>query len=158
MLLNSRYTKRIKYLFLLCSGLLFLSATTHVHAIDPINTTWRGNLAIEGYDAVAYFTENQAVKGSDDHEVEWMDANWRFSSAENLALFQLAPQDYAPQYGGYCAWAVSNGKTANIDPDQFTIVDNKLYLNYNAKIQEKWLADRDALIDLADQNWPELID
>lgn len=137
---------------------MLLSVTTNVHAVDPINTTWLGNLAIEGYDAVAYFTDNRAVKGSDQYEMEWMDANWRFSTEENLKLFQLAPEDYAPQYGGYCAWAVSNGKTAGIDPDQFTIVEGKLYLNYNAKIQEKWLLDRDSLIELADQKWPEIVD
>lgn len=144
-----------KFLFVL--GVMFFCVNTAL-AVEPINTTWIGKLAIEGYDPVAYFTESKPVKGSKDYEWRWMEANWRFSSAENLEIFKLQPEKYAPQYGGYCAWAVSNGGTAGIDPDQFTVYDDKLYLNYNAKIQEKWLADRDSRIDLADEVWPTLVD
>lgn len=135
----------------------FFSAAA-VWAADPIRTTWIGNLAIEGYDAVAYFTENQAVKGNEDYELEWENANWRFSSAENLAAFQEDPERYAPQYGGYCAWAVSNGATAGVDPKQFSVVDDKLYLNYNANIQNQWVKEQDRRIELADEYWPTLID
>ena len=132
--------------------------SSFLYASDSVNTTWRGNLAIKGYDAVAYFLENAAVKGDKAHQTEWEGANWRFSSAENLALFEADPASYAPQYGGYCAWAVANGKTANIDPEQFAVVNGKLYLNYNKKIQKAWLADQAALIQSADRIWPTLID
>ena len=127
-------------------------------AVDPISTSWFGNLAIEGYDAVAYFTENRPVKGDKKYELEWEDAKWRFSSAENLTAFREDPERYAPQYGGYCAWAVSNGDTAGIDPSQFSVVDDKLYLNYNTNIQQKWLDERDKRIEMADELWPTLID
>jgi len=137
---------------------LTLSTLNAAWAVDPIRTTWLGDLAIEGYDAVAYFTENRAVKGDKDYELEWENANWRFSSAENLTAFRENPERYAPQYGGYCAWAVSNGDIAGIDPEQFSVVDNKLYLNYNLNIQKKWLDDRDRRIESADELWPTLID
>lgn len=128
------------------------------NAKDPINTTFFGNVAIEGYDPVAYFLQNQAVKGNERFELEWQGATWRFSSDQNQALFEANPSHYAPQYGGYCAYAVSQGSTAGIDPDQFTIVNNKLYLNYNAKIQKKWLENRDGFIEQANRNWPGVLD
>lgn len=129
-----------------------------VFAADPIYTPLFSNLAIRGYDSVAYFTQQQAVKGNKEHQWEWQGATWRFSSAENLALFKAEPEKYAPQYGGYCAYAVSKNKLAPIEPEQFSIVEGKLYLNYNADVQGKWLADRDNFIKLADKNWPAVLD
>ena len=142
---------------ILALGLFWLAANSAL-AADAIRTTWVGNLAVEGYDPVAYFTENKAVKGSKDFEWEWGDANWRFSSEENLAAFKLDPEKYSPQYGGYCAYAVADGKTVGIDPEAFDIVDGKLYLNYSKKIQERWKGDRDNFISKADEVWPTLID
>lgn len=127
-------------------------------AKDAINTTFFGNVAIEGYDTVAYFTEQRAVKGSSDFETTYMEAKWRFSSAENRDLFLSNPKQYAPQYGGYCAYAVSQNYTAGIEPDQFEIVGGKLYLNYNAKIKARWLGQRDEFIAAADKNWPGVIE
>lgn len=121
-----------------------------------INTTLFGNLAVEGYDVVAYFTENQAVEGKKAHTTEWMGANWRFSSAENLALFTANPEAYAPQYGGYCAYAAAKNSLASIEPEQFTVHNGKLYLNYNKRINKKWLQDKDGYISKADSNWPTL--
>ena len=127
-------------------------------AADPINTTFFGNIAIEGYDPVAYFQQNQAVEGSKKFQHEWQGAKWNFSSAENRDLFAANPEKFAPQYGGYCAYAVSQNTTAGIDPDQFTILDGKLYLNYNAKIQKKWEQNRAAYIEQADKNWPKVLE
>ena len=124
---------------------------------DAIFTT-RGNLAIRGYDPVAYFTEGKAVKGSRDFSHDWQGATWRFSSAGNRDRFAADPEMYAPQYGGYCAWAVSRDYTAPTDPDAFTLVNGKLYLNYNRKIMEQWLEDRDANIESADRNWPAVLE
>lgn len=126
-------------------------------ALAPINSTYFGSKAIEGYDVVAYFAEAKAVPGSRKFSYRWMDANWFFSSEKNRRLFQQDPEKYLPQYGGYCAYAVAKNTTAGIDPTQFTIVDGKLYLNYNKKIQRKWLADRDIFIERADSNWPGLL-
>ena len=123
---------------------------------SPVFTA-RGNLAIRGYDPVAYVTEERARKGSRDFSTNWQGAIWRFASAENRDLFTADPEKYAPQYGGYCAWAVSRNYTAATDPDAFTLVDGKLYLNYNAKIMEQWLEDRDANIVSADRNWPGVL-
>ena len=124
---------------------------------DPVFAT-RGNLAIRGYDPVAYFTEGAAVKGSKDFTLGWQGADWRFASEENRDLFADDPGKYAPQYGGYCAWAVSRNYTAPTDPDAFTVVNGKLYLNYNRKIMEQWLEDRDANIESADGNWPTVLE
>ncbi|WP_435235939.1 YHS domain-containing (seleno)protein [Psychromonas sp. PT13] len=136
--------------------LLFLFSSS-VFAADAIYTPWHNNLAIRGYDTVAYFTENAPVKGKKAHSMEWQGATWRFSSNENLALFKANPEKYAPQYGGYCAYAVANGSLASIEPEQFTILNDKLYLNYNADVQQQWLEKRDAYIELADKKWPSIL-
>lgn len=125
-------------------------------AEKPVNTTLFG-VAIKGYDPVAYFTDGQPVEGDSDFTFEWRGATWRFASAAHRDLFQAAPEKYAPQYGGYCAWAVSEGHTAGIDPAAWAIVDGKLYLNYNAEIQARWTADQPGNIAKADARWPEIL-
>jgi len=134
-----------------------LLITPQAFALDAVNTTFFGNLAIEGYDPVAYFTENKPVEGRKKYQTEWMDANWRFSSTENLALFKENPEKYAPQYGGYCAYAISQNSVAGIKPELFTIHDGKLYLNYNRSINKKWRQGRDQFIIDANQYWPQLL-
>ena len=116
------------------------------------------DFVIGGYDVVAYFTEDAAVKGSEKIEHTWKDSRWLFSSEEHKALFVANPEKYAPQYGGYCAWAVAHDDTAKIDPEQFSIIDGKLFLNYNAKIQKKWVKDTPKYIKDADNNWPVLLE
>jgi len=142
-------------------GLLVLtglfSALSATAAEKPINTTTFGNLAVHGYDPVAYFVDHKPVEGKKEFSYSWNDAQWRFVSHENLEKFKSSPERYAPQYGGYCAYAVSKGKTADIDPEAWEIVNEKLYLNYNKKIQETWRQERDSDIALADRNWPRLI-
>ena len=135
--------------------LTLLFASILAHAIDPINTGLWGNTAIKGYDPVAYFTESKAKKGKRKYEYTWMGANWHFESKENHDLFVANPEKYAPQYGGYCAYAVSQNTTAGIDPKQFTIVNHKLYLNYNKSINKKWTKNRDQYIIDADEQWRE---
>ncbi|MGC6517041.1 MAG: YHS domain-containing (seleno)protein [Candidatus Puniceispirillaceae bacterium] len=114
-------------------------------------------VAIRGTDPVAYFTQNRAVRGHKDFSFMHDGAEFRFSSAENLALFAKDPEKYAPQYGGYCAWAVSLGYTASTIPEAFSIVDGKLYLNYSLRVRSQWESDRDNRIILADQNWPAVL-
>ncbi len=115
-------------------------------------------VAIRGADPVAYFTQGDAVIGSPEFEYEWNGATWRFASAEHRDLFASNPEDYAPQYGGFCAWAVSQGYTAEVDPEAWRIVDGKLYLNYSQKIQERWSRDIPGHIAKADENWPGVLD
>jgi len=126
-------------------------------ALDPVYTSFFSNKAIKGYDTVAYFTQGKPVKGSSDYQTDYQGAQWLFSSQSNLDLFLAEPEKYAPQYGGYCAWAVSQNSTASIRPDLFTIVNGKLYLNYSDKINDRWLKDQTALIEQADKHWPELL-
>ncbi|MGD1924778.1 MAG: YHS domain-containing (seleno)protein [Paracoccaceae bacterium] len=114
--------------------------------------------AIDGTDPVAYFTEGRPVEGSSDFTHEWNGAVWRFSSAENRDLFIADPAKYAPQYGGYCAWAVSQGYTASTDPDAWKIVDGKLYLNYNKDVQSTWEEDIPGHIASGDANWPKVLE
>ena len=125
---------------------------------DPVYTGTFSSLAVSGHDPVAYFKEGKPVEGSSEHELEWNGATWRFSSAANLAAFEADPQAFAPQYGGYCAWAVSQGYTASTDPTAWRIVDGKLYLNYSHGVQRRWEQDVPGNIAKADTNWPKVLD
>ena len=112
--------------------------------------------AVEGYDVVAYHRQGRAVEGSSEFTHEWMGATWRFSSAEHRDFFAASPARYAPRYGGFCAYAVSQGSTAPIDPQAWKIVDGKLYLNLSPAIQQIWAQDVPGYIAKADANWPKL--
>ena len=137
---------------------LFTLISSVVWAKDPVFTKFLSSDAVSGYDPVAYFTQSRPVKGSDDFSFKYKDAKWYFSSQENLELFKSNPDKYAPQYGGYCAWAVAQGYTADGNPMNWAIRDGKLYLNYNTSIQDKWLKDVDAFIIKANQNWPKVLE
>ena len=108
------------------------------------------------HDPVAYFTEGKAVPGAARFEHQWNGARWRFASAANRDAFAKAPDKYAPQFGGYCSWAVSRNYTADIDPAAFAVVNGKLYLNYSTDVQTRWRVDRDGNITKAEGNWPGL--
>jgi hypothetical protein len=113
-------------------------------------------VAIRGTDPVAYFTESRAVAGDPAITAEWGGATWRFASAANRDRFLADPAAVAPQYGGYCAWAVANGYTAETDPEAWRIVGGKLYLNYSKDVQADWETDIPGNIAKADTNWPGL--
>jgi YHS domain-containing protein len=124
-------------------------------AAEPDIYSHKG-LAIRGYDPVAYH-QGGPKEGKEAFRHSWMGATWQFSSAANRDLFAANPEKYAPEYGGYCAYAVSQDSTASIDPDTWTLVDGKLYLNYSKRIEAKWLKKRDAYIVDADKNWPDVL-
>ena len=126
-------------------------------AISPVNKTLLGGLAIDGYDPVAYFTDSKPVEGKKEFSFDWKGASWRFASAEHRDLFAKTPEKYAPQYGGYCAYAVANGRTADIDPAAWAVRDGRLFLNYDFDVQKKWLLDPAGYIARADVNWPKMI-
>ena len=136
--------------------LIAVGAALPAMAGGVVNSSLLGGVAIEGTDPVAYFEQGAPVAGSSDFEHEWMGATWRFASAENRDRFAADPEKYAPQYGGYCAWAVSQGYTAKIDPAAWKIVDDKLYLNYSKDVQTQWSADIPCNIPKADANWPQI--
>ena len=110
--------------------------------------------ALRGYDPVAYFSEGKPVKGLPQHQAGYKGSTFHFASKANQDAFAANPAKYAPQYGGYCAFGVSGGYKAAIDPAAFTIVEGKLYLNYNRDVQKKWAADIRGYVAKADKNWP----
>jgi YHS domain-containing protein len=123
--------------------------------VKTVNADGAG-LALKGYDAVAYFVDRKAVEGLPAFEYEWNGARWRFANATNRERFSKNPEGFAPQFGGYCAWAVSRNYTADTDPEAFDVVDGKLYLNYSKLVQLRWKVDRSENIRKADRNWPRL--
>ena len=125
-------------------------------------TVWAGEFyekegaAIKGYDPVAYFTQGKAVPGSPEHTVQYKGSTFRFASKENRDAFVAEPEKYAPQYGGFCAYGTAGGYKAKIDPAAFTVVDGKLYLNYDERVQKMWRADVPGFVAKADEKWPEV--
>ena len=111
--------------------------------------------ALRGYDTVAYFNEGKPIEGAPDIAYEYNGATWLFANEENRELFKQNPEYYGPQYGGYCAFAMSKGFIASIDPQAWTIKDDKLYLNYSLGVRETWLKDADVYIEHADKHWAE---
>ena len=116
------------------------------------------NVAIHGYDTVAYFTDGKPTKGKNKFEHEWEDARWLFSSATNLELFKANPRRYAPQFGGYCAGGLAVGEYADVDPELFSIVDGKLYLIVNEKHQAVWNGSPETSIHFGEYNWEHFRD
>ncbi|NJM30681.1 MAG: hypothetical protein HC855_11780 [Rhizobiales bacterium] len=128
------------------------------HAAKPeIFTGPVEGVGAAGYDVVSYFTGTPA-EGKAEHATQWNGATWRFATAENLAAFQASPEKYAPQYGGYCAYGVSQGYAVKSEPEAWTVVDGKLYLNYSLDVREKWKADIPGYIATANTNWPKVLE
>jgi len=136
---------------------LGLSSSLALAKEAPVYTGLFSNVAVSGYDPVAYFTLQKPVKGDGNFTTMHNGVQWRFVSAENRDKFVADPTRYAPQYGGYCAWAVSQGYTASADPLRWKIVNDKLYLNYDADVQKKWEMSVPEFIQAADKNWPKVI-
>ena len=88
----------------------------------------------------------------------WQGVNWFFASQSDLDSFKVNPEKYAPQYGGYCAYGTAEGHKAPTETDTWTIVDGKLYFNFNKKVKQYWLKDQSSLIKKADAQWPGLKD
>ncbi|WP_285163406.1 YHS domain-containing (seleno)protein [Shewanella goraebulensis] len=109
--------------------------------------------AVTGYDVVAYFTDNKAVKGNAEFQTEYQGSQWLFSTKQHQQQFEQSPDRYMPQYGGYCAYAMSSGFVVSSDPQAFTVFEDKLYLNYSLSVRENWLENRDQFITEADEYW-----
>lgn len=141
-------------LFLVC--IAAISAAAAVAAQKPAVNLSSGDLAVKGYDVVAYH-DGRADAGDPRFEHRWNGARWRFTSAENRDRFAASPEKYAPQFGGYCAYAVSRGYTADIDPRAFKVVDGALYLNYSLRVRRLWEEDVQGNIAKGRQNWPDAL-
>lgn len=112
--------------------------------------------AIKMYDTVAYFKESKAVKGNESFAYQWHGMTWYFSTKEHRDLFATSPEKYAPQYDGYCAWAMSEGRKAITDPEVWKIVNGKLYLNCSMSAYEKWIRDIPGNVEKADAHWVKM--
>jgi len=123
----------------------------------PVHTALLSRVAVDGYDPVAYFTDGRPVRGTTQHRITHQGYEYRFASAEHLAAFRANPGRYLPQYGGYCAWAVAQGYTAPGNPQNWRVVDGKLYLNYNDEVQQRWERDIPGFIRSANSNWPSVL-
>jgi YHS domain-containing protein len=136
----------------LVSTLLIMVLLTPAFAQQEVYS--RSNKAIHGYDPVAYFKESKPVKGKEELMYAWKGANWHFSTAQNLADFKATPEKFAPQFGGYCAYGVADGHKAPTSPDAWTVVDGKLYLNYDKGVRTLWQKDQAGFIKKANDHWP----
>ena len=121
----------------------------------PVNTD-ASQLALEGYDAVAYFTDGQPTRGDAKYTATFNGARYQFASQDNLTAFEADPAAYTPQFGGFCAMGTSFGEKVNGDPTAWKIVDGKLYLNYNAKVAKRWEEDISGNIGRAEEYWPKV--
>jgi YHS domain-containing protein len=143
-------------------GRTTLFAIVLIHSVPAladgtVNTGYFGGVAIDGYDPVAYFLDNRAVRGSEKYSYNWLGTPWYFASDEHRELFKKNPVKYAPQYGGYCAAEVagSGSVTVNIDPEAFAIIDDKLYLTYDKVHTQEFAAHNSDVAPKADANWPK---
>ena len=127
-----------------------------VLAAGPANVDARG-VAIHGHDRVAYFVDEKPVMGKSEHSATVGVATYWFASGANLQLFKTDPAKYEPQYGGYCAYGVAKDGLVKVEPDQFTVRNGKLYLNFDADVQALWLKDPDGFIKQADAKFPALL-
>ncbi|MEM6617565.1 MAG: YHS domain-containing (seleno)protein [Pseudomonadota bacterium] len=141
------------------AAFLALSGTaSDVSANEPrVFTGIVSGVGAGGYDVVAYFEGGSPTKGDANITASHDGATWRFASEENRDRFVSNPARYAPQYGGYCAWAAAEGYTAKGDPRHWKVVDGKLYLNFNRRIQRRWERDIPGNITRADANWPGIL-
>ena len=147
--------KKILVLLALC----LISTTGFAGKYFERSTPWntQGGAVIKGYDVVSYFTEGTAVKGEPKHAAKWDGVIFHFSSKENRNLFLKNPSKYAPQFGGYCSYAVSKNSTAPVDPvNAWEIINGKLYLNFNKNIHAQWSKKSAKFIAQAEKNWPKL--
>ena len=132
-------------------GTFLLALALGVQAQNNVDSS---GLALKGYDPVAYFADGKPVRGKPEFSASHEGATYRFASAANRSAFLAAPARYAPQYGGYCAYGMASGYKAPIEPDAWTIVEGKLYLNYSQSVRSRWSADIPGYIRKAEANWP----
>ena len=143
---------------LFAAAILLAAPLSAAAKSPPIYTGLLSSTAVGGYDPVAYFAEGKPVAGRSSITHGWNGVTWRFASEKNRDLFKAEPAKYAPQYGGYCAWAVSQGYTAKGDPNHWKVVDGKLFLNYDANVQRNWEKDIPGHIANANRNWPKVLE
>lgn len=135
---------------------LAIAANTLVASMSMAQTPTPSEprVVLKGYDAVAYFSDNKAVKGAPAINYEWDDGRYQFSSAKNRQTFSADPDRYAPQFAGFCTAAMSKGRKVEADPEIFMVVNGKLYTFASLKARDAALADP-SLLARAAKNWHE---
>lgn len=133
-----------------------LSGQAPVGERELVNVDSRG-VALQGYDPVSFFIAGAPVKGKPDLSVRHGSATYYFASEESRAAFEAEPERYTPQFGGFCAWAVSRGYTAKVEIDTWQVVDGRLILNYDRGVKRKFNEDVAGNLRRADGNWPDLV-
>ena len=147
---------RLSVLFVATMFLCALFASSSTASDNHLVNTDQENIAIDGYDTVAYFTERQPVKGTDEYEQVWQNAVWKFSSADNRDRFSKDPERYAPRYGGFCVGGLAVGVLRKVDPQAWAIVDDKLYLNFEKADVSPFVENSTDEVAKADANWERL--
>lgn len=145
----------IKFIPALIVAMILLLAPIYATGEGPSNSTPQ-DLAIKGYDPVAYFTLGKAAQGSPEFQYRWNGALWRFVSAEHRQLFEVAPEKYAPIFGGYCAYGVATGKLLAIDPEVWHIQGGRLQMFHTEKVRKQWLEDPSTFLEEANAKWSEM--
>lgn len=139
-------------------ALLIFSVSCGSGKVEKFVNTNSNDVAIEGFDPVAYFTIENAVKGSPEFSAVWKGAKWFFSSEENKEMFEKNPEKYAPQYDGYCSFNMANGQLKEGNPEQFNVENGKLYLQNNGQAHDLWEKNKEELIKKAEENWEKMKD
>jgi YHS domain-containing protein len=146
-------SRSMKSIITLAVVILAVMARGHAQKAEVYSPAGK---AIKGYDPVAFFTDSKPVMGVDSLSYPWNGATWLFSNRQNLQRFKADPEKYAPQYGGYCAYGTSQGHKAPTEIDTWTILNDKLYFNYNQKVKQVWVKDEPGYIQKADMQWPKI--
>jgi len=147
----------LRSMFVALTALAFSATGAFARSAEVYTGTF-SSLAVGGYDTVAYFKQGAPVVGKAEFSTQYKGTTWRFASKENLDAFKANPSAYAPQFGGYCAWAIAHNYTASGDPLVWTLVQGKLYLNYDRDVQAQWSKDIPGYIASANKNWPAALD
>ncbi len=135
------------------SAILLLLITLAGCSIRGNEVYQSNNVAIDGFDPVSYFIDGEARKGNSKYQIELLGVKWNFTNEHNKVMFEQSPETYIPQYGGYCAYAMSYGLVVSSDPYAFSIIEDKLYLNYSFSVRDKWLRKTEQYIREGDQKW-----
>ncbi|HSS95822.1 MAG TPA: YHS domain-containing (seleno)protein [Terriglobales bacterium] len=139
--------------------ILFVAVSTYSFAaMKTLVNVDKTGLGLKGYDPVAYFTENKPVMGNPQFVSTYNGARYQFASAANKSAFEAMPSKYEPQFGGFCAYAASEGHTAKIEPDAFEVLNGRLLLQYDRDVREMFNKDPQGRLKKADANWPGLVD
>ena len=153
---------KIRIMIIMSAVLILIGVFAVVNRVSPVSWGMWGayntssDIAIQGYDPVAYFVDGQPTMGDEQYTQQWGDASWQFASAENKALFAKDPMSFAPQFGGFCAFAVGKGFTADISPEAWHIEDGNLYLFADKKVRDEWVAGLDdGSLEGSTENWAQ---